>query len=103
MVVYSMFSVLNLCPEIKYVVLSTELRDCSAWGQTSLSDEAECLEAAKQLGIRYRSTFSDPDAPKGCFAVIMYGHYGVHWNTHKTGDKRHSSFPICRNGGNHNH
>ena len=99
-----MFFVLNLLPVVRFELIESELRDCSDIGKASLSDEAECREAAIQLGLYYRRKLYYARVPKGCYVTRMLGRwFGLHWNTHPIGASRKNAFPICRKGGNYNH
>ena len=87
----------------RFEVLESEVRGCSDAGKSSLGDEAECQEAAKELGLDYRRDVTCSRCPKGCFTDYN-GVYGpVYWNNHETGAIRSEHFPICRKGGNYFH
>ena len=87
----------------RFEVLESEVRDCSDAGKSSLGDEAECKEAAKELGLDYRRDVRCSYCPKGCFTDYIEVYGAVYWNKHETGAILSENFPICRNGGNYFH
>ena len=77
-----------------FEIIAFAARDCSDLGKNSLENEAECKEAALELGFSYVRDGSWRSVPKGCF--LSTGK--AYWNTHETGLSSKKRFPICRKG-----
>jgi len=60
-------------------------------GSVAISSAAECKQAAKALGKRFRRTRSWKNRPKGC----MNRGRRVFYNTHATGKKNSRFSPVC--------
>ena len=80
------------------------MQHCSEIGKESVADAAECQEAASELGVDWHGSVVWPHRPKGCFAANdpPSSVNATHWNSHPTGARHDTSFPICRKGGNNN-
>ena len=77
------------------------MQHCSEIGKEPVADAAECKEAASELGVDWHGTLPWSSRPKGCLAAGEHDD-AAHWNSHPTGARQDTSFPICRKGGNDN-
>ena len=97
-----MVFIFHHCPENRFELSDSPVRDCSEIGKISLGNEPECQEAALALGLYYVwwVDASWNHVPKGCF---IDGNRDAYWNAHETGASSENHFPICKKDGNHYH